>query len=208
MIDSILDFILIHRAYAPWALFSLLLLAGCNIPISIDLLMVASAVLAATALPEATTALYLTMLAGCACSAWIAYWIGRRLAPKFLDKPWFAKLLPTSRVQRIHRFYQKRGWLTMIVGRFIPFGIRNGIFMTAGISKVPFSRFILQDGVACLLWTTLSFTTYYYLGLNYETLSHHVKTVNLAIFFAFGVTVIAFFWYKKYKNSRYNRKKP
>ncbi|MEM7174801.1 MAG: DedA family protein [Chlamydiota bacterium] len=200
--DTLLNLITAYSAYAPWAIFALLLLAGCNIPVSIDLLMVTSAVLAATTIPEATASLYLSMLFGCYFSAWIAYWIGRKIVPKLCQAKWFSKILSEQRATRIQIFYQKHSWLTLILGRFIPFGIRNGIFMTVGMSKMPFSRFIVRDGISCFFWTTICFTTYYYLGLNYQTLSARVKMINLGIFLAFSVTVIVYLWYKKYKKSR------
>lgn len=200
--DVLFEIIITYSTYAPWVIFGLLLLAGLSVPISIDLLMVTSAVLAATTIPEVAFPLYLSMLLGSTLSAWIAYWIGRKALPRLLKIRFFAKLLPDQRIERIERFYQSHGWLTLIIGRFIPFGVRNGIFMTVGISKMPFIRFIVRDGIACLLWTTTCFTTYYYLGLNYQTLSQRVKIINLGIFLAFSVTVIGWLWYKKYKKSQ------
>ena len=40
-------------------------------------------------------------------------------------------------------FYKKYGALTLVIGRFIPFGVRNAIFLTSGISKMPFAKFFI-----------------------------------------------------------------
>ena len=205
--NSFIQFILSHSAHAPWVLFLLTLLAGLNFPISVDILMILAAFLAATILPKMAIPLYLTMLIGCYLSAWISYWFGRKFLTKAVRFRWLRRFFPEARLRRIESFYQKHGGLTLLIGRFIPFGMRNGIFMTAGMTKMGFTRFILRDGLACGVWATTCFTAYYFLGSNYETLMRQVKILNFAIFFAFSVTVIAGLWYKKRKNQREHAKK-
>lgn len=200
--DQLTEFILANRFYAPWLTFFLILLAGLNIPISIDVLLVLSAFLAATIIPEYTFTLYLTVLLGCCFSAWIAYWVGRIFGIKLLNVRWFSKILSPNRLKKVGIFYEKHGLLTLMIGRFIPFGVRNCLFMTAGMSKMPFGKFILRDGIACSFWASLSFYAFYSLGLNYEKLLNHMKTVNIGLFLAFCVTLIGVFWYKKHKKIR------
>ena len=200
--DQIIQFILAHQLYAPWLTFFLILLAGLNIPISIDVLLVLSAFLAATTIPEYTFSLYLSILLGSYFSAWIAYWIGRTFGIKLLNVRWFSKILPPNRLKKVGIFYENHGFLTLIIGRFIPFGVRNCLFMTAGMSKIPFTKFILRDALACSLWASLCFYAFYSLGLNYEKLLSQMKIVNLGLFLAFGVTLIGVFWYKRQKKTR------
>ena len=197
-----IEFIISHGAYAPWTIFGIILLAGFNIPISIDIVIVLSAFLAATHLPEHAFSFYLSILFGCYFSAMIAYWIGRTLGTKLFKISWFSKLIPPERFKKVSHFYEKYGLITLIVGRFIPFGIRNCIFMTTGMSKVNFGKFILRDAIACLLWSSLCFYAFYTLGLNYQVLMAHVKVINLWIFIVFSVTVITLFCYKKYKKKK------
>ena len=102
----------------------------------------------------------------------------------------------------MQKFYAKRGPFALILGRFIPFGVRNCLFMSSGMSKMPFSKFALWDGIAVTLWSSLSFLLYYFLGKNIEVLYTQVKWVNLLIFLAFGVTVIGLIWYKKKEKVR------
>lgn len=188
-----------HRAH--WFVFGAILLAGLNIPISIDVLIILSAVLAATAIPEHVFHLYFAVFLGCYFSAMIAYGVGRFLGPKLLRIRWFANALTPERMEKIKTFTHKHGFLTLVLGRFIPFGVRNCIFMTSGISKLPFLTFIMRDLIACLTWSSVCFTLCYFLGKNYNALISGVKVFNLLIFSAFAVTVIGFFWYKKRKKS-------
>ncbi len=199
--ESLLIWITEHAQHAHWFIFAAILLAGFNIPISADVLIVGAAVLAATLIPQHFWHLYLAIFLGCYFSAWIAYWFGRLVGTKLCRFGWFQRFFPAERIEKIQKFYQRHGFWTLILGRFIPFGVRNCIFMSSGISKVPFFRFALQDLPACLIWTSLSFYLFYSLGKNFHTLLAHLKIVNVIIFLAFGVTVITLLWYKRRKKT-------
>ena len=198
--ESLIEWISQHASQAHWIVFVAILIAGANIPISVDALMIISAVLAATVIPEHALHFFLAIFVGCCLSAWLAYWIGRTVGRKLLTFKYTAKLLPQERLEKISRFYTKYGPLTLILGRFIPFGVRNCIFMSSGMSKLPFGRFILWDTIGCLIWSSLSFYTFYTIGKNYELLYEYVKNFNIFIIVSLGVSLIALFWYKNRKN--------
>ncbi|MCB1110388.1 MAG: DedA family protein [Chlamydiia bacterium] len=200
--ESIIHFIVENSSYAPGIIFILILLAGLNIPISIDVIMVLTAFLAATLIPEHTTTLFISILLSTYFSAMLCYWVGRTVGIKLLKWRYFSKLLPKERLEKVGKFYEKYGLLTLLIGRFIPFGVRNCIFMTTGMSKSNFRKFILRDALACSIWASVCFFAFYHLGQNYETLLSKVKTANLFIFLGFGVTVITLVWYKKYRKKQ------
>ncbi|OGN52453.1 MAG: hypothetical protein A2Y28_03305 [Chlamydiae bacterium GWC2_50_10] len=194
---------LAHADFAPWYLFGAILLAGFNLPVSIDILLVAAALLAATALPEKMWHLFAAVSIGCYLSAWISYWVGRLLVGRgLLRLKFFSKLLSQERIERVKTFYDKYGLLTLVIGRFIPFGMRNCIFMTTGISRFSFVKFILRDALACLIWSTTAFFLFYFAGQNFETLYPYLKLFNLIIFSLFAIAVIGFVWYKMRKSAR------
>lgn len=200
--DGLVEFITQHASKAHWFIFIALLLAGCNIPVSIDVVMILSAVLAASFVPEHKYLLFASVLFGCSFSAWIAYGLGRFIGPRLTNTRLFSKLLSSQRLEKIKGFYAKYGIWTFIVGRFIPFGVRNCIFMTSGMSKMPFKTFALRDAVGCTIWTTCCFTIFYLIGQNFQMIWGYVKTFNIVIFSAFSVTVIAIFWYKLKKRKQ------
>ncbi len=202
--DNLIEFIIAHKTAAPFIAFFLVLLAGFSLPISIDIILVACAFLAATALKSHAVSLYLSMVVGCALSAWIAYFIGRTFGKKLLKIKWFAKMLPADRLQKIRSFYEKHGFKTFIIGRFIPFGVRNCLFMSSGMSKMPFGKFVFRDGVGCFIWATVSFYLFFRLGQNLDTLVSYLKTFNVLIFSLFAVAVISYIWYKR-KNVKSKR---
>lgn len=199
--EAFIAWITEHAQYAHWFIFGAILLAGFNLPISADVLIAGAAVLAATLFPQHVWHLFLAIFLGCYFSAWIAYWVGRLLGAKLCRFGWFKRFFPEERISKIQKFYAKHGLWTLIAGRFIPFGVRNCIFMSSGMSQVPFLRFALQDLPACLLWTSSSFYLFFTLGKNFQTVLSHLKIVNLIIFLAFGVTVITVLWYKRRKKT-------
>jgi len=195
--DSIIQFIFEHAHQAHWIIFGALMLAGLNVPISEDLMIILSAVLAATVIPENTVSLFLAVFLGCYLSDWVCYWIGRKFGPKLWNIRWFAKTVDRKRLDQIHGYYEKYGFWTLLIGRFIPFGVRNCLFLTAGMGRMNFFKFILSDGIACIASNTTLFTLAYYAGKNYETLLQTIKTFNILLFAAFLVSIIGVIWYKK-----------
>lgn len=154
------------------------MLAGLSLPISEDLILLTGGAIASTCIPDETLFLFLWIYAGCWMSAWLAYSIGRYFGPKLYDIRWFRHFISPERIKRLHHYYEKFGVFTFIVGRFIPGGVRNALFMTAGLGKMPFLTFILRDGFACLISASVIFSIGYSLGENYGTVIHYIKTYN------------------------------
>jgi membrane protein DedA with SNARE-associated domain len=178
------------------------MLAGLNFPISEDLLLIISGVLASTIVPENTYKLFLGVFLGAYLSDWVAYWIGRSLGTQLWRFRWFARGVKRERFEKVERYYERYGAITLLVGRFIPFGVRNCLFMTAGMAKMGFLKFILADGVACLASNSALFWLAYLGGKNYHQLVSAVEMVNYILFGLFIVAIIGFVWYKLRKRAR------
>ena len=135
--ESIFNFICLHIHDAYWILFLLLLLAGMNIPISEDLILLTGGALASTCLETSAQVwhLYFWIFLGCWVSAWEAYWLGRLLGPKLYEIKWFSRFITAKRISALHHYYERFGILTFIVGRFVPGGVRNALFMTSGLGR-------------------------------------------------------------------------
>lgn len=199
--DALIAWIVQYASQAYLWIFVALLLAGCNIPISADVLIIVAGFLAAIVAPDYVWHLYGAVFLGCYFSASIAYGLGRIAGRKLCRWPFFNRLFPPPRLEKVKHFYSKYGLLTLLIGRFIPFGVRNCIFMSSGMSRVPFLQFALRDLLACFIWTTLAFYGCWTLGHHYQALLSHLKWVNMIIFGAFSVTVIAYIWYKRRKKT-------
>ena len=183
--EDIVLYIQQNADMAPFMIFGLLLLAGLNIPVSEDVMLFISAMLAVQR-PDLFWPLFAGVFAGAFFSDLIAYSLGRFLGPKLWNIRWFAKMVSPESVDKMAGFYDRFGVLTLILGRFIPFGVRNALFLTAGLSKMNFIRFALSD----LLAATISCSFYFWLYHTYgETVIEYVKKGNMVIF-GIAITVV------------------
>lgn len=199
--ESLIPFIVENAQYAHWVVFGLLMLAGLNVPISEDFLIIVSGVLASTVVPENAYKLFLGVFLGAYISDWVVYWFGRHFGPRLWRMRWFSSVFHPKRLQQIERYYQKYGILTLLVGRFIPFGVRNCLFATAGMGKMRFGKFLIADGIACLCSNLALFLLAYFCGKN---CSHLVKYANIVIFSLFLIALVGFVWYKRNKVANVN----
>ena len=182
--------------FAPWIILTLTLLAGLNVPISIDLLLTISALLAAHYLPDQCILLFTLFTLGCILSAWISYALGR----------FFGKLAKPKHIEKVANLHARFGTLTFFICRFIPFGVRNVFFMTTGFSKYPFPKFALLDALACTLWSSIFFFSVYTLGQNFESVLTTLKQLNIVLFSLFACIVLFFSWRFFKKRKKFKQK--
>lgn len=199
--ESILSFICVHAHQAYWIIFILLLLGGLNLPTSEDLLIAGGGAIASSCIPDHALQLYFWILAGCYISAWISYWLARILGPKLYSFRLFSSIITHDRLMWIRHFYAKWGILTFIVGRFCPGGIRNALFFSSGLTKMPFNLFVLRDGIAALISTTVLFRIGYAFGENRALLYHYLHRYTEVVLIVLIIAIaIAFAIYRYRKN--------
>lgn len=202
--ETIANFACQNAHSSHWIFFLLLLLAGINVPISEDVILIIGGAVASICIPNETLFLFCWIYAGCIISAWEAYWIGRYFGPKIYNVKWLKRIVTPQRIVKLHEYYEKFGILTFIVGRFIPGGVRNALFMTAGLGKMPFSVFVLRDSIACLI----SASTLYYLGFlfgqNIHDIIYYFSKYNRLAFILFVCILFTlgfFLWKRSRKNA-------
>lgn len=191
--ETLFNFVCLHADEAQWLMFLLLLLAGFNIPISEDAMLIIGGALASTCVKHHPFEMWVWLFMGCWISAWEAYWIGRLLGPKLYQIRWFKRIINPKRIARLRHYYEKFGIFTFIVGRFIPGGIRNALFMTTGLSKMPFAKFLLRDLVACLISSITLFYLGYQFGENHAVLLHYFKKYQFIILAIVGLLLAILF---------------
>lgn len=198
-----LNEIQVLASQSPWIIFPIMLLGGLNLPISEDAMLFIAAIIAASA-PEKLWPLFFATYLGAFGADLICYALGRFLGPKFFKIKLFASMVPPERLDKISGFYKRFGVWTLIIGRFIPFGVRNGLFLTAGLSRMNFLRFALSDLVAATASCSLYFSLYYNYG---ESVIEIIKRFNLVIFGALIVFFIVY-WIKKKRCATTNDASP
>lgn len=202
--ESALEYICAHATNAHWIIFLLLMFAGLNVPISEDIMLLGAGAIASTCIPEHTLRLFIWVFFGCWFSAWEAYWVGRLLGPKLYEIRWFSRILTPHRIEKLHHYYEKFGIFTFIVGRFCPGGVRNALFMTSGLGKMPFLTFIARDGLACIISSSTLFYLGFTFGENHDLLIHYFKRyeiIALSLLVIIVLSIIVIVWRRKSKKS-------
>ncbi|MDR2702167.1 MAG: phosphatidylserine decarboxylase [Spirochaetaceae bacterium] len=171
-----------------------LLLAGLNIPISEDLVIITGALLnqeVVQAQVEGARGMLIPSLlaiyAGVIISDFMSYYLGV-LVRKGVFKVKFAdSAFSPKNLERFHRHLDKHGSLTFIVCRFIPFGVRNTLFMTSGFLDLSLRRFALYDIPAALISTNALFFLVYSFG---DEVKNPIRVAGIILFILLALTVV------------------
>lgn len=191
--EHLIEIIQNNVQYAHFIIFGALLLAGFNIPVSEDAMLFISALIASKN-PEYLPHLFVAVYMGAYLSDIICYGLGRVLGPKLFEIKFFAKMASQDKIDKISLFYEKYGIVTLIFGRFIPFGVRNALFLTAGLGKMNAVKFALSDLLACTISTVCFFSLYYKFG---ESVIEYVKEGNIILFSLVAVVLTVYLIIKR-----------
>jgi membrane protein DedA with SNARE-associated domain len=188
--DQLIDFLYQMAPYAHFIAFGMLMLSGLSVPISEDVVIIISASIPATLQPDNAVLIFAGCFLGALFSDWIPYSIGRFGGPKILSIPFFARNLPRHKIEKIENYFHRYHVKTLFFGRFIPFGVRNALFFTAGLLKVKFFKFLLIDFCALVITASIQFTIGYTLGENFRSIFPYLDRYKLVIFVLF-LSIIA-----------------
>ncbi|MCE1189651.1 MAG: DedA family protein [Ignavibacteria bacterium] len=103
------------------------------------------------------------------------YWIGHYIGPRLCER--FPRMLKKEYLDKTHAFYEKHGGKTIILARFLPI-IRTFSPFVAGIGRMTYRRFLLNDILGGCIWICL-FT---YAGFFFGNLPIIKKNFSVVIF--------------------------
>jgi len=175
--------------YYPLAALVCLLLAGCNIPISEDLIIITGAILSEEnhfLLVPNLIAIFIGVIA----SDFLVYWIGTRVRKGTAKSSYFSAIIPEHAMEKMHDKLDRYGILTFIVCRFIPFGVRNTLFFTSGFFNLRLRVFALYDIIAALISVNTLFFLAYFLG---DDVKKPLKIAGVVLFILLVSGVIMLF---------------
>lgn len=206
-----LDFLLLGLIYKypEWGfviIFFSLILAGCNLPVSEDLMILTSGFLASAVVPEHKVHLWFALFSGAYIGDMISYWTGRLLGPKLLNVRWLKKFINKERLDKMHNFYERYGLFAFLLGRFVPFGFRNCLFVSSGMGRMSFRKFLWVDGIASLCSTALGFYLAFTFGKHWEGLFSYLKSFDTIVWVIVGVGLLlvasigVWLWLRKRKS--------
>ena len=172
-----------------------LFLTGCGLPIPEEIPIVAAGVLSRTGTLYWPIALPCTIIAAVAGDSAI-YWIGYQFGRAVLrDHPWWVGFLTPEREKKAEHMIRHHGLRLLFVVRFLP-GLRMPIYLTTGILKMPFRRFLLIDGLCASVVVGTFFGLSYWFG---EEIKGWIESVQSILkYIVLGIlAVIAVSWYYK-----------
>lgn len=151
-----------------------MILTGCGLPMPEEVAIIAGAVLSAGDKPVLDWRLALgSLLIGAILGDCVMYLIGRYFGRRLLTQNRFWKRLITpERESRVEALLAKHGVKVLLGARFL-IGVRGPMYITAGILKVPFKRFVLADLFCASLVVTLFFGLTYMYGKQIGNIIHN-----------------------------------
>jgi membrane protein DedA with SNARE-associated domain len=135
--------------------FLVLLATGLGLPIPEELPIVIAAMMSRWEVMHWWGAL-LSCLGGVLAGDMLLYAMGRQFGRRILEWPAARRILTPKREARVMEAYHRHGLKFVILARLV-MGLRAAAFLTAGLVRVPFLRFLLVDVAAVLVSVTLAF---------------------------------------------------
>src|SRR5262245_54912440 len=107
----------------------------------------------------------------------ILYGLGRRYGGRVLERRLIRRVLDPTRLRQIETAYQRRGTLIVFLARNV-MGLRAAAFVTAGVVRVTFWKFLLADGIAISYGVPLYFAIGYFFSAHLQAIFAEVHRVE------------------------------
>ncbi len=119
-------------------------------------------------------------LIGDVLGACIAYTIGRLGRRELLERQGSKLHLSPQRLERAHRWFERRGDPVIFFSRLIPFA-RLAFPYAAGVADMPFVRFLALVTLGSALWVSGLAVLGREVGSNWESWRHHLEIVDYVV---------------------------
>ncbi|MCL5666348.1 MAG: DedA family protein [Patescibacteria group bacterium] len=130
----------------------------------------------------------------------ILYWIGLKGGRPFIQKYGKYILFSHHDLKMADKFFAKYGVFSTFVGRLLPV-VRTYISLPAGISKMPFWKFLWYSFFGSFLWCLPLGYVGMKLGENWETFRNRLHGLDIAIV-ALIILGIAWWFYRHLKHRK------
>jgi len=170
------------ETYGLVLLFGLVAVESAGIPVPGETALIAASVLAASGRFNIVEVIAIAA-AGAIVGDSTGYWIARKGGRKAIAKIPIARDTLPRLLPRGERFFERHGPKTVVIGRFVA-GLRVTVAWLAGISHMPWGRFVVYNAIGGILWATTFGLVSYYFG---SAVINAVETYGLI---AVGVIVV------------------
>ena len=156
--------------------FTVLFLGGLGVPIPEELPVLAAGALAHEGYMRWWIALPVCLL-GVLAGDSVLYWVGHHWGERILEWSIVRRILTPAREQMLLAAYRRHAVKTIFTARHV-MGLRAAAFLTAGIARVSFWKFIAVDGAAALIGVPMGFALAYYFTDQLAEILHDVHRVE------------------------------
>ena len=192
---------LVQNGY--WAIFMLAIFESACIPIPSEVTFAIAGALCSSAFVATfheTQVLNLGVVialgvTGSVIGSYIAYFVGRTGGRAFVDRWGKYVLLGHADLDRSEAWFEKRGPLTVLLGRVIPV-VRTFISFPAGMAEMNPVSFGIFTTIGVSVWVSLLTVLGYNFGGQYEKWTKGISWAGYAIVVAVIVVVGAFIWHR------------
>jgi membrane protein DedA with SNARE-associated domain len=153
-----------------------LVLGSLGVPIPEEMAIIAAAVLS----HEGVVRWWLVLpvcLVGVLSGDMVLYWVGRHWGANVLNWRGVRLVLTPKREQWLQAAYRRHALKTVVTARHV-MGLRAAAFLTAGMARVPFWKFVVADVGAAVLGVPLLFGLAYFFTDQIEAIAADVHRVE------------------------------
>ena len=148
------------------------------------------------------------IIAGCIGSllaAALLYWIGYKFKHEtifnFVDRYGKFLFIKSEDVKKSLSWFEKYGHRIVFFGRMIP-AVRSLISIPAGMSRMPFWKFMFYSSLGTIIWTTFLACIGFYFGENQALMQKIFSQLGYFII-VIVLIIVAWIWYRR--NQRKSR---
>ena len=196
-----IDFLLAHGPILSYLVITVvLILTGSGLPIPEEVPIIAAAVLSAPP-PDGTLNPFVAVaccLVGALVGDVIMYWIGYHFGRGVLaEHRWWARCVTPQREARIEEMFCRHGLKVFFVARFLV-GLRTPVYLTAGILRVSFKKFVLIDLICATAVVGTFFSLTYCFGRDIAKWIRRTEW-GLTIGVVIAVACVGFYMWRRYR---------
>ena len=187
--------------YSPYVgILAALCLGSLGAPIPEEVPVVTAGVLARQGVVRWWLALPLC-IAGVLSGDIALYWVGRHWGERVLELRLVRYVLDTARREKLTAAYRKNGLIIVFAARHV-MGLRAAAFLTAGIARIPFWKFLAVDGAAIGYGVPLNFSLAYLFADRVHELLANVHRIDRWIAVLAVVAVAGWLGFAVWRRSR------
>jgi len=182
-----------HGSYFGIALF--MILTGCGLPIPEEVPILAAGVFSSQGKLDPWFA-FAACLSGALIGDSIMYAIGHHFGHNLLkDHRWFAKFLSADREEKFEFLIRKHGLKVLFLARFMV-GVRSPVYLSAGVLRVGFVRFLLMDMICATAVVGLFFGVSYAYGERIVNMIRDAEVWLTVLVVLVVAAVCGFYYYR------------